>query len=80
MKITDAPFHKISTLARLDFSRGPNQAVTAGADPLPHFSSETNPFFEDVFVSEITQQAVLQNTSDADSDYFRGPRFSKLTF
>lgn len=46
-------------------------------EPLIHMTAELNRFREDEPSGEVSHEEALKNAPDADSDYFRVPKFSK---
>lgn len=61
----------------LDFVQSLMEVDTENTEPLIHVTDEVNRFSPDEPVTDITRAEALKNAPDADSDYFRVPKFSK---
>lgn len=59
----------------LDFCEKLNEVDTEGAEPLIYLSSHRNLLREDEIKDPLNHDFAMKNAPDADSDYFRVPKF-----
>ena len=59
----------------LDFVDKIQQVDTEGVEPLIHLTNTLNQFRQDEPEQPITHEEALKNAPEADSDYFRVPKF-----
>lgn len=59
----------------IDFCEKLREVDTSGVEPLVYLSDRTNNLREDKVEEGITRNEALKNAPDADSDYFKVPKF-----
>ncbi len=61
----------------LDFVESLNEVDTENTEPLIHMTQEINRLDADIVKGELSKEEALKNAPDADSEYFRVPKYSK---